>query len=131
MISGCVKFHFPVHRRSKIETYTPYQKQILLNLMSKAYFEDINNVWFVAIRVIGMFTAARAKTIHSLRKLLVLTFSWQRPVSYRNQSIDLLCKSTDWFLYDNGLRHERVKWYSLSDAGLSLFVKFGLVFILY
>ena len=31
------------------------------------------------------------------------------PLSYRNQSIDLLCKSMDWFLYDNGLRYERVK----------------------
>ena len=31
------------------------------------------------------------------------------PLSYRNQSIDLLGKSADWFLYDNGLRHERVK----------------------
>ena len=32
------------------------------------------------------------------------------PLSYRNQSIiDLLCKSMDWFLYDNGLRHERVE----------------------
>ena len=29
--------------------------------------------------------------------------------SYRNQSIDLLRKWMDWFLYDNGLRHERVK----------------------
>ena len=27
----------------------------------------------------------------------VLTLSWRRPLSYRNQSIDL-----DWFLYDNG-----------------------------
>ena len=27
-----------------------------------------------------------------------LTFSWRRP------------SSMDWFLYDNGLRHERVKW---------------------
>ena len=36
-----------------------------------------------------------------------LTLSWWRPLSYRNQSIDLLCKSMDWFLYDNGLRHER------------------------
>ena len=26
-----------------------------------------------------------------------------------DQSIDLLCKSMDWFLYDNALRHERVK----------------------
>ena len=38
-----------------------------------------------------------------------LTLSWRRPLSYRNQSIDLQSKSMDWFLYDNGLRHERVK----------------------
>ena len=31
------------------------------------------------------------------------------PLSYRNQSIDLLHKSMDWFLYDSRLRHERVK----------------------
>ena len=37
-----------------------------------------------------------------------LTLSWRRPLSYRNQSIDLLRKSMDWFLYDNVLRHERV-----------------------
>ena len=28
-----------------------------------------------------------------------LTLSWRRQLSYRNQSIDLLCKSVDWFLY--------------------------------
>ena len=39
----------------------------------------------------------------------VLTLSWRKPLSYRNQSIDLLYKSIDWFLYDNGPRHERVK----------------------
>ena len=38
-----------------------------------------------------------------------LTLSWRRSLSYRNQSIDLLRKSMDWFLYDNGLRHEMVK----------------------
>ena len=38
-----------------------------------------------------------------------LTLSWWKPLSYRNQSIDLLPKSMDWFLYDNGLRYERVK----------------------
>ena len=37
-----------------------------------------------------------------------LTLSRRRPLSYRNQPIDLLCKSMDWFLYDNGLRHESV-----------------------
>ena len=29
---------------------------------------------------------------------LVLTLSWRRPLSYRNQSIDSLFKSLDWFL---------------------------------
>ena len=38
-----------------------------------------------------------------------LTLSWRRPLSYRNQSNDLHSKSVDWFLYDSGLRHERVK----------------------
>ena len=42
-------------------------------------------------------------------KLICLTLSWRRSLSYRNQSIDLLRKSMDWFLFDNGLRHERVK----------------------
>ena len=37
-----------------------------------------------------------------------LTLSWRGSLSYRNQSIDLQSKSVDWFLYDNGLRHERV-----------------------
>ena len=31
------------------------------------------------------------------------------PISYRNQSIDLLGKSMDWFLNDIGLGHEGVK----------------------
>ena len=32
-----------------------------------------------------------------------LTLSWRGPLSYRNRY------HIDWFLYDNGLRHERVK----------------------
>ena len=39
----------------------------------------------------------------------LLTLSWRRSLSYRNQSINLQRKSTDWFLYDRDLRHERVK----------------------
>ena len=38
-----------------------------------------------------------------------LTLSWWRSLSYRNQLIDLSCKSVDWFLYDCGLCNERVK----------------------
>ena len=37
-----------------------------------------------------------------------LTLSRRRPISYRNQSIDLQSKSLDWFLYVIGLRRERV-----------------------
>ena len=39
----------------------------------------------------------------------LLTLSRRRPLSCRNQSIDLLGKSMDWFLYDNSLRLEWVK----------------------
>ena len=42
------------------------------------------------------------------RSVVGLNLSWRRPLSYRHQSIDLLRRSMDWFLYDNGLRHERV-----------------------
>ena len=38
---------------------------------------------------------------------LHLPLSWRRSLPYRNQSIDLQSKSSDWFLYGNGLRHER------------------------
>ena len=39
----------------------------------------------------------------------ILTLWRRRPISYRNQSIDLQSKSMDWFLYDIGLHCERVK----------------------
>ena len=45
---------------------------------------------------------------HLIWIVLWSTLSWQRPLSYRNQPIGLQSKSVDWFLYDNGLRHERV-----------------------
>ena len=47
---------------------------------------------------------------------LTLTLSWRRPLSYKNQSIDLQSKSMDWFLYDNGLRDERIKTFEYFDA---------------
>ena len=38
-----------------------------------------------------------------------LTLLQRRSLSYRNQFVDLLCKSVNWLLYDRNLRHERVK----------------------
>ena len=49
---------------------------------------------------------------------MTLTLSWRRPLSYRKQSIDLLPKSMDWFLYDKGLRHERVKQFFTDESHL-------------
>ena len=48
----------------------------------------------------------------------ILTLSRRRPLSYRNQSMDLQNKSMDWFLYDNGLRHERVNVVLLTKIDL-------------
>ena len=48
-----------------------------------------------------------------------LTLSRRRSLSYRNQTIDFLRKSMDWFLYDNGLHHERVKSKSGNNIDLS------------
>ena len=46
---------------------------------------------------------------HGLNSKHDFTLSWRRPLSYTNQPIHLLSQSMDWFLYDNILRHERVK----------------------
>ena len=54
---------------------------------------------------------SKANNIHTLLFPILthLTLSWWRTLSYRNQSIHLLCKSMHWFLYDRGLRHKRAK----------------------
>ena len=54
--------------------------------------------------------------------MILLTLSWRGPLPYRNQSTDLQRKSMDWFLYDNGLRHERVKLF-LNLSALSWCIK--------
>ena len=54
------------------------------------WFLSLENTWNVATEMIQWICRVS------------LTLSWRRPLSYRNQSMD-------WFLYDNGLRHERVK----------------------
>ena len=50
------------------------------------------------------------------------TFLWRRSLSYRNQSIDFLCKSMGWFLYvtdyvrkgSNKVNYQQMKvWYVL------------------
>ena len=49
--------------------------------------------------------------------------SWRRPLSYRNQSTDLQSKSVDWFLYDNGVGHERVNQLVNINNGIAQIVR--------
>ena len=61
-----------------------------------------------------------------------LTLSWWRSLLYGNQLIDLLCKSSDWFLYDGGLRNESAKEFVVSEKMsektiLKIFVYQGLI----
>ena len=46
----------------------------------------------------------KSSTVFTLHEL-----SWRRLLYRNQQSIDLQSKPMDWFLYDNGLRHEWVK----------------------
>ena len=66
-------------------------------------------MWSLIFSKISSCRSAEQYKENSNKSTIFLTLSWQRPLSYRNQSIDLLRKSMDWFLYDKGVRQERVK----------------------
>ena len=52
------------------------------------------------------FEKLAKEKIYSSHSLFYFLSDWRRSLSYRNQSINLLCKSVDWFLYDRELRHQ-------------------------
>ena len=72
---------------------------------------SIIDVWQGANCVSAIFLATIEiyRFAEKLVRWSYLALSWQGSLWYRNQSIDLLCKSTDWFLYDMDLCHEKVK----------------------
>ena len=47
-----------------------------------------------------------------------LTLSYRRYLLYRTRSIDLLCKSMDWFLYVRDLPHEKLKGQKHDQSGI-------------
>ena len=57
----------------------------------------INKIWCWSLKIY----------INELNSFMMEVF-----IIYRNQSIDYLCKSTDWLLYDSVLRHERANAFS-------------------
>ena len=63
----------------------------------------------------GMISSAKWYPFLSQAFCLLLTLSWWRSLPYKNQFIDLQSKSTNWFLYERGLRDERVKGSCFGD----------------
>ena len=75
-------------------TYIPYIDQSYRNYMHNECFRCKIDISYKRINKLAISE---------------LTLSGRGSLSYRNQSIYLQSKSIDWFLYDSGLRHERVK----------------------
>ena len=87
-----------------------------LNLCSRRWLKSnlsLHTRW--VINIVDFLSTGLMNSNNALRKMLQLlelqmfrSSSWRRLLSYRNHSIDLQSKSMDWFLYNKGLRHERV-----------------------
>ena len=93
-LSACYDRNFQVGNHVLI---VKYKNNITLIYM---YLKLHQN--FVTAKILLLTLKRFWKTVSAL------TLSRRRPLSYRNQSIDLGSKSMDWFLYGNGLRLERV-----------------------
>ena len=79
----------------------------------KFWLQHLPLVWLLAIKVWTLLFIMGYLVLWTIRGWsarwdISSTLSWRRPLSYRNQFIDLQSKSMDWFLCDNGLRHEKV-----------------------
>ena len=109
-----LKNSFPRPRNKNLQKYI-YINGASLCIFYKDFGESmvVDFIWNVRMNITYQMVAGKhylrywTNSMIEQNQLLCLwwTLSWRRPLSYRNQSIDLL----SWFLYDNGLRHERVK----------------------
>ena len=102
---------FPRKIKSPV-SFIARESLILENIFNSSMFISglidyfrISNYLFSKIKYVNFWSVL----LFFVACLIYLTLSWRTPLSYRNQFINLLCKSIGWFLYDNGLRHERVK----------------------
>ena len=75
------------------------------------------------LKYLNLFLCLRNIVVKKLHHRC-LALSWRRSLSHRSQSIDLLRKSTDWFLYNRYLRPERVS--RVLDKSLDLHFLFVL-----
>ena len=119
-IKGCLKFYW----KKSVTTF--WRKTWFPNVF---YFSGVQHFSLSKrVRVVAVYSDASLKvapkwkywllsafqrtfinyTLH-LIAMTSLTHASQSPLSFRNQHIDLLCKSMDWFLFDRNLRSERAK----------------------
>ena len=102
------------------KTPSPHDNFWFFSQHPNTYLDSLPFIYYLKHFFTRLYRNWRSQYKHSNVKISVteyekntwktyLTFSWRRPLSYRNQSIDLRSKSMDWFLFNNGLRQERVK----------------------
>ena len=72
-------------------------------------FLNTSNISLKVILFDFVFSQIHGKDYSKNMNITFINSFMREVLSYRNQSIDLLSKSMDRFLYDRGLRHERVK----------------------
>ena len=114
---------------SKTKIFTDYKDKIstknaefYVNFMRFSSIKRFKNFWFLLsgliksillwyldadMPIIFSYSRNTSQWIHASSK--AWTLSRRRFLSYRNQSIDLFCKSMDWFLYNRDFCHERFK----------------------
>ena len=87
-------------------------KKTPTQMFSSAYCDFFRNTYFEVnmLKAASDFLKQLQRWAAASELTALLTLSRRRSLSYRNQSIDLRSKSMGWFLCDNGLRHERVKF---------------------
>ena len=130
LMTLCVIFpihvNFPITSRRVLKATIHRKKWIVLPYLRKLFFfkKTLLMLLYIMLYLINFSILSRSLPIfhvslsyhlsvifgisRSLHAVLSLTLSWRRPLSNINQSSDLVSKIMDWFLYDNGLRHERV-----------------------
>ena len=76
---------------------TPNKFEVPLQNKTRSFFAE--HLWTTV-----------SESFHTTQSILQnLTRLWHMSLSYKIQSIDLLCKSMEWFLNDRNHRHERVR----------------------
>ena len=74
--------------------------------LHKTHASTILNGFYAMATLIGNTLVKTLKRCSNFCKIIILTLSWYKSLSYRNQSTDFQSKSIDWLLYDTDLRHE-------------------------